>query len=276
MYPNAPVTGDFKLRQSQKLEALGQLAAGIAHELSAPLQALGDSAQFLREAVSALRPLLLPPSPCSCRPPDPFRADLATLAAEIPEAVDQMQEAITRASDIVRAMAVLAHPGGDELIPVNLNRLVTSAVVLSRSRTRGIATVETALQKLPPVTCHPGLISQVLINLLVNAADAVEERVRATGVMGTIRIRTEALADAVQLSVTDSGGGIPEPIQSQVFEPFFTTKPVGAGSGQGLAIARLIVVDRHHGQLEFTSHAGLGTTFVVRLPLGGASGSAGD
>jgi signal transduction histidine kinase len=180
-----------------------------------------------------------------------------------------MREAVARAGDIVRAMAVLAHPGGEELVPVNLNRLVTGAVVLSRSRTRGVATVETTLDEdLPPVACHPGLVSQVLINLLVNAADAVEERVRATGAMGTIRITTEALKDWAQVSVTDDGTGIPEAVQSHIFEPFFTTKPVGAGSGQGLAIARLIVVDRHHGQLEFTSRPGGGTTFVVRLPLG--------
>jgi signal transduction histidine kinase len=269
MYPTAPVSTEFKLRQSQKLEALGQLAAGIAHELSAPLQAMGDCAEFLREAVHALQPLLTPPAPCACRPPDPFRADLAGLAAEVPGAVDQMREAVARAGDIVRAMAVLAHPGGEELVPVNLNRLVTGAVVLSRSRTRGVATVETTLDEdLPPVACHPGLVSQVLINLLVNAADAVEERVRATGAMGTIRITTEALKDWAQVSVTDDGTGIPEAVQSHIFEPFFTTKPVGAGSGQGLAIARLIVVDRHHGQLEFTSRPGGGTTFVVRLPLG--------
>jgi signal transduction histidine kinase len=269
MYAGTPVDSEYKLRQSQKLEALGQLASGIAHELGAPLQALGDNVQFLREAVHALEPLLTPVAPCACRSADPLRADLAGLAAEIPDTVDQMLEAIARASDIVRAMAVLAHPGGDELLATNLNRLVSSAVVLSRSRTRGVATVEPVLDDLPPVLCHPGLISQVVINLLTNAADAVGETVRATGITGRIQVRTEVVGRWVQLSVADTGAGIPEEIQPRIFEPFFTTKQVGAGSGQGLAIVRAIVVGRHSGQVEFTSQPGLGTTFMVRLPLNG-------
>ncbi len=260
---------EFKLRQSQKLEALGQVAAGIAHELSAPLQALGDNVQFLREAFRTLHPVLRaalagPPPPAA-----PPGTDLAALVADIPATLDETLEAIARACDVVRAMGVLVHPGADELIATNLNRVATSALVLTRSRIRGVATVDTALAELPAVLCHPGLVSQVIINLLINAADAVEEKVRQTGELGTIRLATVALGPWVELSVTDTGLGIPEGIQEHVFEPFFTTKPLGAGSGQGLAIARMIVEQHHRGRLSFASVPGQGTTFTMRLPVGG-------
>jgi len=260
---------DFKLRQSQKLEALGQVAAGIAHELSTPLQALGDNAQFLREAFRTLQPVLRAALADPHPPAGASRADLAALVADIPAILDETLEAIARACDVVRAMGVLAHPGADELIATNLNRVATSALVLTRSRIRGVATVDTALADLPAVLCHPGLVSQVIINLLINAADAVEEKVRNTGELGTIRLATVALGPWVELSVSDSGMGIPEGIQAHIFEPFFTTKPLGAGSGQGLAIARMIVEQYHRGRISFVSRPGQGTTFTVRLPVGG-------
>ncbi len=262
-------SSDYKLRQSQKLEALGQVAAGIAHELSTPLQALGDNAQFLREAFRALQPVLRQALAGPHRPPGPAGDQLATLAADIPVTLDETLEAIARACEVVRAMGVLAHPGADDRVAADLNRVATSALVLTRSRIRRVATVETALGDLPAVVCHPGLISQVLINLLINAADAVEEKVRTTGTLGTIRLATSALGSWVEVSVADTGVGIPEAIQDHVFEPFFTTKPLGAGSGQGLAIARMIVEEHHGGRLSFASVQGQGTTFTVRLPLTG-------
>jgi signal transduction histidine kinase len=133
-----------------------------------------------------------------------------------------------------------------------------------------VAEVTTEFGDLPPVLCHVGDMNQVFLNLIVNAAHAIEDVVKKSGGMGTIRVRTSREDSLARIDIIDSGSGIPETIRHRVFDPFFTTREVGKGTGQGLAIARSVVVTKHGGTLTFESEVGKGTTFTIRLPICGA------
>ncbi len=191
------------------------------------------------------------------------------LLREVPTAISQSLDGVERVSKIVRAMKEFSHPGTQEKILADLNRLIESTVTVARNEWKYVAEVELELSPdLPQVPCLPAEINQVILNLIVNAAHAIAEVV-SEGITskGTIRIATRRSGDWVELRVQDTGSGIPESIRSRVFDPFFTTKPVGKGTGQGLAIAHSAVVDRHQGQIRFESEVGRGTTFFVLLPL---------
>jgi two-component system NtrC family sensor kinase len=261
------------------LAAVGRLAAGIAHELSSPIQVVGSSAEYLRECIADLLELLREYQRCTRRAgsghPDLLhrareieaRIGISDLVSEVPRAVEDVIDSVAHAADVVRAMQVMMHPGGARFAPSDLRAAVQSAVLLARTRTRAVARVETALDPLPPVTCHAGLISQTVLNLILNAADAVEDVVAGTGQLGVIDVRCRQAGDQAEIAVRDNGAGIPTHVQPRVFEPFFTTKSVGRGTGQGLSIARAIVEQAHGGSLTFVSAPGGGTTFTVRLPL---------
>ncbi|MGE0351743.1 MAG: sensor histidine kinase [Gemmatimonadales bacterium] len=264
-------------RQSQKLETMGMLAAGIAHELSAPLQAVGDNTHFLGEAFGRLI-RLLGVYRDACRAGtvgsdtagalEAAETDLGYLEVEIPLAVAQMREAIGRGTEIVRAMKTLAHPGDAEMSPADLHKVILGAMLLAKPRTRDLAVVTTDFGDLPHVVCQPGLLNQVFLNLLLNAADAIAET-PGTGVRGSIRIRTRLEDTEAVVEIADSGAGIPPAVRDRIFEPFFTTKAVGVGTGQGLAIARAIIEEEHEGRISLESERGQGTTFRVRLPVSG-------
>ena len=251
-----------ELRQSQKLEAVGQLAAGVAHEINTPIQFVSDSLYFLRDAFADL--IRAAQGECSAE-----EADLPYLVDEVPQAVARCEEGVGRVAEIVRALKELSHPDSREKASSDLNRACRNASIVTKNETKNVADVLLELGDIPEVPCHLGDVSQVLINLVVNAAHAIEDRIgRDEGMRrGSITISTAKEGDFVRISVADDGGGIPEAIRERIFEPFFTTKAVGRGTGQGLAIARGIVVDRHGGTLEFDSEVGRGTTFHVRLPV---------
>jgi PAS domain S-box-containing protein len=256
-----------QLRQAQKLEAIGQLAAGIAHEINTPVQYIGDNTTFLADAFKDLSAAVT-----RCRagePADPASAgDLDYLLDEIPRAIDQTLEGVTHVARIVKAMKEFAHPGTGEKVPVDLNHAVETVITVARSEWKYAAEVVTDLDPdLPPVPGLPGDLNQVLLNLLVNAAHAIQAAGGAK--KGTVTISTRRVGGAAEVRVADTGCGIPEAIRGRVFEPFFTTKPVGQGTGQGLAIAHTAVVQRHGGSISFESAVGRGTTFVVCLPLSG-------
>lgn len=272
---------ELELRQAQKLEAVGRLAAGVAHELNTPLQFVSDSIYFVDESVGELIALLdryrrvLERSPAS----DALRevtaqlleleqqVDLPFILASAPKAITRSQEGLVRMASIVRAMKEFAYADATELVPLDLNQALMNTLAISKAEYRGVADVVTDLGQLPSIECRAGEVNQVILNLVVNAAHAIEERVRDAGGRGTIAVRTVATDDGVTLSVSDDGAGIPENVRHRVFDPFFTTKPVGKGSGQGLAISRSVVVDKHGGTLSFTTEQGRGTTFVMHLPL---------
>ena len=169
-------------------------------------------------------------------------------------------------------MKHFSHADQREMSEVDLNASIASTLVIARSEYRDCADIETDYAPLPPVTCHGGQINQVVLNLVVNSADAISDFVKQHGGRGRITLRTALEGDHVLITIADTGGGIPEAIQARIFDPFFTTKEVGRGTGQGLSIVRSTIVKGHGGQLDFVSEMGKGTTFYVRLPVKPAAG----
>ena len=188
------------------------------------------------------------------------------LETEVPSAVEQTLAGIDRVARIVRAMKTFSHPGHDEHVPADLNEALAATVTVTRHQVSQVAELELDLAELPPVRCNVADLNQVFLNLIVNAADAVEE----TGRRGVIRVSTAVDGPDVLISVSDTGAGIPEAVRAKVFDPFFTTKQVGRGTGQGLPLARSVVHDGHGGTLSLDTEPGVGTTVTVRLPVAGA------
>ncbi len=274
---------EAQLSQSQKLESIGQLAAGIAHEINTPTQFVGDNTRFLRDAFGDVQRLLDKYRELlAAAQADAALADLAAqvqalqaevdldyLSAEIPKAVEQSLEGVGRVAKIVRAMKEFSHPGGEEKRSIDLNKAIESTVTVARNEWKYVAELETDLDpSLPPVPCLPGEFNQVILNLIINAAHTIADVVGRGGeTKGRIRVTTRRDGDWVEIRVADTGTGIPEAIRSRVFEPFFTTKEVGKGTGQGLAIAHNVVVKKHGGTISLETEVGKGTTFIIRLPL---------
>lgn len=264
---------ELDLRHAQKLESLGQLAAGIAHEINTPMQFVGDNLHFIREAFETLGGIIdrvievragRLPFEELCQAID--SSDFDFLRQRVPRAVLRSIDGVSRVAGIVEAMKRFSHQRAD-LGPVDINASLADALVVAHNEYKYAADVQTAFGDIPRVIGHGGDLNQVFLNLLINAAHAIQAR--PDGARGTITISTERVDDCVVIHIGDTGTGIPEGIRQRVFEPFFTTKPVGKGTGQGLAISRHIVVDRHHGTLDFVSSADVGTTFNIALPIAG-------
>jgi signal transduction histidine kinase len=273
---------EIQLRQAQKLESIGQLAAGIAHEINTPTQYIGDNTIFLREAfqdlwrlVEPFQRLLGPTEEAPFHPglAETARAaldgaDLGFLAREIPRAIDESLEGTRRVARIVSAMKDFSHPGSSSKTPTDLNRAIESTTLVCRSEWKYVADLHLDLDpELPPVPCFPDEFNQVILNLVINAVHAIADARRTTQAeKGHIWITTRAVDGAAQISVADSGSGVPESIRSRIFDPFFTTKPVGQGTGQGLAIAYSVITEKHGGTIVLENETGKGATFILRLP----------
>ena len=188
----------------------------------------------------------------------------------------QSRDGIERVAEIVRAMKEFSHPGGTEMTSVDINAALQSTVTVAGNEWKHVADLELDLDPaLPQVQCLPGDVNQVFLNLIVNAAHAIgDQQAAGSRAKGIIRIRTSSSDDAVVIRITDTGGGIPEEIRERVFDPFFTTKEVGRGTGQGLAIAYNVIVNKHGGELDFTSEPGVGTEFEITLPICGSPAEA--
>ena len=254
-----------RMAASERLESIGRLAAGVTHEINTPIQFLKDTLSFLTEGMQEMAQYI--DQLRATHPAPPESVDYVELRAEIPPALDRMRDGLARIADIVRSMKEFSHTDRREMSPVDLNRAIKSTLVIARSEYRYVADVETVLAPLPPVVCHGGQISQVVLNLIVNAAHAIGDVVKNTGARGKITVSTRIEGDRVVIAIEDTGGGIPDSVGARIFEPFFTTKEVGRGTGQGLSIARNAVVKDHGGSLDFETRPGRGTTFYVRLPL---------
>lgn len=274
----------IELRFAQKLESVGRLVAGIAHEINTPIQYVGDSVRFLQGAMAELESLLslyrtlianLAPGSVPAHDIDRIRqaesaADVHFLSAESPKAFERTLDGVARVAAIVRAMKEFAHPDAHEQALADINHAIETTLTVARSEYKYYATIETHCAVLPEVLCNVGELNQVFLNLIINAAHAIEQSGKDAAA-GRISISTALAADSVAIVITDNGCGIPAENLEKIFDPFFTTKEVGRGTGQGLAIARSIVVDKHGGSIDVESSVGVGTRFVLKLPLGGRS-----
>ncbi len=257
---------EIELGLAQKLEAVGRLAAGIAHEINTPIQYITDSVNFLGSAFDEL--LALVAAEKSAQPADPS-TDIDFLRDEVPRAIERTIEGTERVATIVRAMKEFSHPDASEKMTANVNRALQNTLMIARNEYKYVATIELQCGDLPELMCNIGELSQVFLNLIVNSAHALADAGRDTET-GRITIKTEVLDGWAQFSFEDNGCGIRQEVIDKIYDPFFTTKEVGRGTGQGLAIARSIVVDKHAGRISVRSEPGIGTCFTLRLPLSAA------
>jgi signal transduction histidine kinase len=285
----------LELRIAHKLEAVGQLAAGIAHEINTPVQYIGDSVYFLQEAVGSLNDIL-----CAYRsevetwsraqdvanPGDESlrmarerldeaenRADLALLTTQVPKAFERALDGIERVATIVRAMKEFAHPDSPEQRAADINHAIEMTLIVAQNEYKYVARINTQLATIPEVTCNIGELNQVFLNLIVNASHAIQESGQDAAT-GRITISTALQGDCVLVTVADNGCGIPQKNIEKIFDPFFTTKEVGKGTGQGLSITRSIVCERHGGRIDVQSEAAGGTQFTISLPIEGRAEGA--
>ena len=277
---------EIQRQQGQKMESIGQLAAGVAHEINTPIQFIGDNLRFLGDTFNDLGAVLAAHGQLldGVRAGQPNagliagvdeatkRADVVYLTEEIPKAITQSLEGITRVTEIVRAMKEFSHPDQGEKKSVDLNKAITTTLIVARNEYKYVADLVTEFaDHLPPVPCIVGEFNQVVLNLIVNAAHAIADVIAKaggnSGGKGTITVTTRRTDDHAEIRIRDSGTGIPESARGKIFDPFFTTKGVGKGTGQGLYIAHAVVVKKHGGTLTFETELGKGTTFIIRLPL---------
>ena len=270
------------LRHAQKMESIGQIAAGISHEINTPTQYVSDNTHFIRDGFADVGEFVR-----DCRTlfqkvtsgevtaaevkklEEKFDAqDIDYLLEEVPKAIKQSLEGVSRISKIVQTMRTFSHPGTDEMKPANLNKAIESTIAVAHNEWKYVADLETAFdENLPLVPCLLDEFNQVILNMIINAAHAVGE-VSALRYKGKITITTTKVGDNwAEIRIADTGAGIPYEFQSRIFDPFFTTKEVGKGTGQGLAISHNVIVKNHNGQLTFETEKNKGTTFIIRLPL---------
>ena len=255
-----------RLAAGERLESIGRLAAGVAHEINTPIQYVSDSAVFIREGVHELLAQLAKLQDAQPPDPDPDQ-DLLYLQRELPGALDLILDGLGRITEIVRSMKDFSYPDQHEMRAIDLNRAIHSTLVIARSEYKTVAEHHADFAELPLVTCHGGQINQVVLNLILNAAHSIADVVKGTARKGLITVKTFVDGSDVVVHISDTGNGIPEAVRHRIFDPFFTTKEVGRGTGQGLAIVRDVVVKGHGGSITFQTESGKGTTFCMRLPI---------
>lgn len=274
---------EHQLMHAQKLESIGQLAAGIAHEINTPTQYITDNTKFLQDAFGDINKVLEKYSHLleTCKSDSVASeltaeidvtagdADINYLVEEVPNAISQSLEGLDRVKNIVYAMKNFSHPDNDNKKPIDINEAIKNTITVARNEWKYVAEVKTDFDlSLTSVPCFPGDFNQVILNLIVNAAHAIGGVSDNGGeAKGLITISTRCDGDWAEIRISDNGTGIPEDIRDRIFDPFFTTKEVGKGTGQGLSLVHSTVVGRHNGTITLDTEIGKGTTFIIRLPL---------
>ena len=270
-----------KLAQAQKLESIGQLAAGIAHEINTPTQYVSDNIRFLGESFNEIVEMLAALQSTFTAETQAELigglkglrdmledSDAEFLLEEIPMALDQSAKGLASIAGIVRAMKDFSHPGRQTKSRVDISKAIQNTVMVARNEWKYVATIETDFEpNLPAVPCYESEFNQVVLNIVVNAAHALEGADHGESDQGVIRLAARSDGDFVEVRISDNGCGIPEEVLGRIFDPFFTTKDIGKGTGQGLSIARSVIVEKHGGTIGVESEQGVGTTFILRLPL---------
>jgi len=268
---------EMRRNLAQKLESLGKMTRNIAHEIKSPLQYIGNNSYFILDAFENLVKFVdtLKQSLTNIEKSNPINVkeeiekivekyDIGYILEEGPKASDQIVRGVSRVSTIIQSMLNYTHPGKSVLEHANIHELLENTLIFIRSKKKDVFEIETEFaQDIPQVLCYPGELIQVFMNLLINAADAIQEK----GKPGLIKITTSYNENEVIIVIADNGCGIPDEIKDNIYNPFFTTKEVGKGTGQGLSLAHNIVTQRHKGRIYFESQVGEGSTFYVHLPL---------
>jgi PAS domain S-box-containing protein len=272
---------ESQLALSQKLESIGQLAAGIAHEINNPMQYIGDNLSFLNEAFTSIFSILDQVKTLASSEDisssildlgkllEKSQRELNFFRNEIPQAIQQSLKGVTGVSDIVTALRNFAHPGSGEKQIANINNAIMGTVSIARNEWKHLADLELNLgNNLPAVRMVVNQINQVLLNMIVNASHSIQDAIeKGLYPKGKIIISSQKNESYIEIRISDNGMGIPDTIINKIFDPFFTTKEVGKGTGQGLAISHDIIVNKHNGSIELESEIGRGTTFYIRLPI---------
>jgi two-component system, NtrC family, sensor kinase len=251
---------------AQRLDSVGQLAAGVAHEINTPVQYISDNIRFVRDSVQELLDRVEKLQGAQ-QPVTTDDADLLFIKTNLPQALASSLDGLARISVIVNSLKEFSRPDQGEMRACDLNKAVHDTLIVASGDFNSVAELETHFGELPPVTCYAAEMHQALLNLVANAADAIGEVFKTTGGKGRLTVSTSCENGDAMIRITDTGAGILEDIRQKIFDPFFTTKEVGKGIGQGLTIARNIIVRKHGGALSFQSESGKGTTFIVRLPI---------
>lgn len=263
---------ELELIHAHKLESLGTLASGVAHEINTPAQFINDNLRFMRESFDPLRELLTKIEAGAKLDIEKELEDVdwEFVKDEVPAALNEAICGIESIGKIVRSIKEFSHPDDDELQVYDMEKLLETAVTVTRPQWRHSAKLSVNCETDDTnVECYPGEISQVLINLIVNAADAISENNAKQGIenaLGEINLVLRHENESLAIDVIDNGGGMPEDIQRSIFDMFFTTKPPGQGTGQGLAISKSIVEAKHGGELKVQSSLGKGTHFTILFP----------
>ena len=272
-----------QLAQAQKLESIGHLAAGVAHEINTPTQFVGDNIRFLETAfrdlydvhqaygglLEAARKEVTVSNEIEAVENALHKADSDFLLEEIPKAIEQSIDGVSRIAKIVGAMKAFSHPGSDKKELSDLNAAISNTITVASNEWKYVAEMKLDLEEdLPMAPCFPAEFNQVVLNLVVNAAHAIKDVIgNCENTKGMISVSTRQLDENIEVRIRDTGNGIPEDLRERIFDPFFTTKEVGKGTGQGLSIAHASIVDKHHGSLKFETEIGVGTTFIITIPL---------
>jgi len=270
-----------ELAAAQKLESVGRLAAGLAHEINTPVQYVSDNVEFVRTSMTDVAAVIQAyralkdaahssgdvVAAAQLADKAEKSADLDYILQNAPRLLDNSVEGLGQIATIVRSMKEFAHPDQVEKTHADLNQAIRSTLVIAHNEYKYIAELNTQFDDLPTIPCFLGEINQVVLNLLVNASHAISDVVKDSGNLGKLTVRTRLDGNEVEIAISDTGTGIPESARDKIFDPFFTTKEVGKGTGQGLALARSVIVNKHGGTLRFETECGSGTTFFIRLPV---------